>query len=175
MFNKEIVMRKWTHDVALLSLPVLLFVTAVSADEIVSTLDDQQEVAVTIYNEDLALVKDRRRVDLPAGASDLAFRDVSARIRPETALLRSLAGDGGLAVLEQNFDFDLLTPDKLLEKFVGRRVGVIKTHPTTGEETEEEAESSDVRQELERRLHGASPEAMRRALEALSKEGKGQD
>jgi len=64
---------------------------------------------------------------------------VSARIRPETALLRSLAGDESLTVLEQNFDFDLLTPEKLLEKYVGRQVGVIKTHPTTGEETEEQA------------------------------------
>ena len=107
--------------------------------ELRSTLEDQQSVAVTIYNEDLALVKDKRQVDLPVGTSDLAFRDVSARIRPETALLRSLAGEGGLAVLEQNFDFDLLTPEKLLEKYVGRQVGVIKTHPTTGEETEEQA------------------------------------
>jgi len=107
--------------------------------ELRSTLEDQQSVAVTIYNEDLALVKDKRRVDLPAGTSDLAFRDVSARIRPETALLRSLAADGSLEVVEQNFDYDLLTPTKLLEKYVGRQVGVIKTHPTTGEETEEQA------------------------------------
>ena len=107
--------------------------------ELRSTLEDQQSVAVTIYNEDLALVKDKRRVELPSGTSELAFRDVSARIRPETALLRSLAGDGSLTVLEQNFDFDLLTPEKLLEKYVGRQVGVIKTHPTTGEETEEQA------------------------------------
>lgn len=102
-----------------------------------STLDDQQGIAVTIYNDDLALVKDRRRVELPAGEIDLALRDVSAKIQPETALLRSLSG-GELGVVEQNFDFDLLTPASLLEKYVGKRVGVIKTHPTTGEETEEE-------------------------------------
>ena len=106
-------------------------------DELRSTSGDQQSVAVTIYNEDLALVKDRRRVALPQGESQLAFRDVSARIRPETALLQSLTEGGGIAVIEQNFDFDLLTPEKLLEKYVGREVGVIKTHPTTGEETEE--------------------------------------
>jgi len=106
-------------------------------DELRSTSGDQQSVAVTIYNEDLALVKDRRRIALPQGESQLAFRDVSARIRPETALLQSLTDGGGIAVIEQNFDFDLLTPEKLLEKYVGREVGVIKTHPTTGEETEE--------------------------------------
>jgi len=122
----------------------LVMVSPVMAERAVSgeprsTLEDQQSVAVTIYNQDLALVKDKRRIDLPTGTSALAFRDVSARIRPETALLRSLAGEGSLTVLEQNFDFDLLTPKKLLEKYVGRQVGVIKTHPTTGEETEEQA------------------------------------
>ncbi len=112
----------------------------VTPDEQRSTLADQSAIAVTIYNEDLALVKDRRRLELPAGRLDLAFRDVSARIQPETALLRGLTAGAGLRVIEQNFDFDLLTPAKLLEKYVGRPVGVIKVHPTTGEETEEAAE-----------------------------------
>jgi hypothetical protein len=112
---------------------------ATSAEERRSTLDDQTAVAVTIYNEDLALVKDRRRLELPVGGLDLAFRDVSARMQPETALLRGLTEGANLQVIEQNFDFDLLTPGKLLEKYVGRPVGVIKVHPTTGEETEEEA------------------------------------
>lgn len=112
---------------------------ATPLDELRSTLDDQQGVAVTIYNANLALVKDHRAVTLPAGGVDLAFRDVSAKIRPETALLRSLSDGAGPVVLEQNFDFDLLTPDTLLKKYVGKTVGVIKTHPTTGEETEEKA------------------------------------
>ncbi len=112
---------------------------ATTADERRSTLDDQTAVAVTIYNQDLALVKDRRRLELPVGGLDLAFRDVSARIQPETALLRGLTEGAKLQVIEQNFDFDLLTPGKLLEKYVDRPVGVIKVHPTTGEETEEEA------------------------------------
>ncbi len=112
---------------------------ATSAEERRSTLDDQTAVAVTIYNEDLALVKDRRRLELPVGGLDLAFRDVSARMQPETAQLRGLTEGANLRVVEQNFDFDLLTPGKLLEKYVGRPVGVIKVHPTTGEETEEEA------------------------------------
>ena len=123
-------------------LPALLWshaAMATTADERRSTLDDQTAVAVTIYNQDLALVKDRRRLELPVGVLDLAFRDVSARIQPETALLRGLTEGAKLQVIEQNFDFDLLTPGKLLEKYVGRPVGVIKVHPTTGEETEEEA------------------------------------
>ena len=105
-----------------------------------STLADQQEVAVTIYNENLALVKDQRKVQLKRGASNLAFRDVSARMRPETALLRSTNAPGSISVQEQNFDFDLLTPQKLLEKYVGRSVSIIRTNTATGQETTEQAQ-----------------------------------
>ena len=76
---------------------------------------------MTIYNANLALVKDQRRIKLKSGLNNLALRDVSAQIRPETALLRSLSNAGSISVLEQNFDFDLLTPQKLLEKYVGKR------------------------------------------------------
>ena len=104
-----------------------------------STLEDQKQVAVTIYNQDLALVKDVRDIRLEKGVNRLAFRDVSAKIKPETALLRSLSAPHSLSLIEQNFDFDLLTPQKLLEKYVGKRIGVVKTHPTTGVESVEEA------------------------------------
>ncbi|MBF4990873.1 DUF4139 domain-containing protein [Methylophilus sp. QUAN] len=105
----------------------------------VSPQSDQTSVAVTIYNEDLALVKDSRKLNLSNGLSALSFRDVSAQIKPETALLRSLQPNASLQVLEQNFDFDLLTPQKLLEKYVGQQVTIIRTNPTTGAETEEAA------------------------------------
>ncbi len=114
--------------------------TTVAKQERRSTLDDQQSVAITIYNEDLALVKDGRKVPLDDGANRVALRDVSARMRPETAQLRSLSHPGSFDLLEQNFDFDLLTPGKLLEKYVGRTVRVVKTHPTTGAETVETAQ-----------------------------------
>ncbi|MFZ6681889.1 DUF4139 domain-containing protein [Undibacterium sp. Tian12W] len=104
-----------------------------------STLADQKEVAVTIYNENLALIKDQRKLPLKRGASALAFRDVSAKMRAETALLRSLSSPGSLSVVEQNFNFDLLTPQKLLEKYVGRNVNIIRTNPATGAETTESA------------------------------------
>jgi hypothetical protein len=104
-----------------------------------STLTDQQSVAVTIYNQDLALVKDTRKVSIKAGLNALAMRDVSAQMRPETALLRSINAPGSLMLLEQNFDFDLLTPQKMLEKYVGKTVGIVKTNPATGAETTEQA------------------------------------
>jgi len=108
--------------------------------EYTTTLADQQGVSVTIYNQDLALVKDRRTISLPAGENVLAFREVSAQIKPETALLSG----GDLDVREQNFEFDLLTPQALLEKYVGQEVTVVRTHPTTGEETREKAKVLSV-------------------------------
>ncbi len=105
-----------------------------------ATLADQKQIAVTIYNQDLALVRDTRNIALDRGENTLAWRDVSARIRPETALLRSVSpSGGGFTLIEQNFDFDLLTPQKLLEKHVGQKLRVIKTNPATGLETTEEA------------------------------------
>jgi len=100
---------------------------ALSAQEIPTTLKDQQSLAVTIYNTNLALVKDQREVKLPKGLCQLAFQEVSAQIRPETAILRNLTSPKDFWIAEQNFDFDLLTPQKLLEKYVGEKVEVIKT------------------------------------------------
>jgi hypothetical protein len=133
-----------TRKKLLNTLIVALFVVAnpswaASRDEMISTASDQQSVAVTIYNDNLALVKDARRVKLGRGLNQLAWREVSAQMRPETALLRNLSNSEGFRLQEQNFDFDLLTPQKLLEKYVGREVGVIRSHPTTGVETRETA------------------------------------
>ena len=122
----------------ILAAAVLLVMThrvPATAAEYATTLADQQGVAVTIYNQDLALVKDRRTISLPAGEHVLAFREVSAQLKPETALLSG----GELTVLEQNFEFDLLTPRAMLEKYVGREVTVVRTHPTTGEESRDKA------------------------------------
>lgn len=112
--------------------------SARAVDELPSVAAEQTGLAVTIYNGDLALIKDTRRVRLGNGENRLAWRDVSARIQPETALLRSLDGKR-LSLLEQNFDFDLLTPQKMLEKSVGEVVRVIRTQPITGVEITEYA------------------------------------
>ena len=89
------------------------------------------DLALTIYTSDLALVQDRRQVVVPAGRSRLELRDVSAAIRPETA---ALTGEG-LTVHEQNFDFDLLTPAKMMEKAVGHQVQIVRVNPGDGKET----------------------------------------
>lgn len=88
----------------------------------------ESQLSLTIYNNDLALVQDQRRMDLAAGRTRLEFKDVSAGIRPETVSLEA----PGLAVLEQNFDYDLLTPHKLMEKAVGRQVRLVRYIPGSG-------------------------------------------
>ncbi len=121
------------------AIPINVAVSAPQSSEVISTLNDQQNVAVTIYNNNLALVKDQRKVKLNTGLSHFAIRDVSGQMRPETALLRSLSHVGSFTTLEQNFDFDLLTPEKLLQKYVGKTVTIIKTNPANGLETSETA------------------------------------
>jgi hypothetical protein len=79
------------------------------AKDVASTAADREAVAVTVYNDDLALVKERRKLELPAGLTRLSLREVAAQMRPETALLRAVSGPP-FALIEQNFDFDLLTP-----------------------------------------------------------------
>src|SRR5687768_8680781 len=95
----------------------------------------QGEVSVTIYNNGVGLVQDIRQLAIGSGRSTIAFPDVSAQIRPETL---SLAADG-TSIVEQNFDFDLLTPAKLMEKAIGQTITLVRTNPATGQETRERA------------------------------------
>lgn len=131
--------KKLTYIGCALAMIWMLPTWALPQDEAVSTAADQSSIAVTIYNDNLALVKDTRRVKLVHDVNQLAWREVSAQMRPETAQLRNLTQPAGFRLLEQNFNFDLLTPQKMLEKYVGREVMVLKTHPATGAETREAA------------------------------------
>jgi hypothetical protein len=95
----------------------------------------QGDVSVTIYNNNQALVQDARQLTVPAGRSRQEFPDVSAQIRPATVTLSG----AGLAIVEQNFDYDLLSPDTLMDKAVGQTITIIRTNPATGVETREQA------------------------------------
>jgi len=106
--------------------------------ETVSQAQDRQAVAVTIYNQSLALIREERQINLNAGRNLLALREVSAKIKPQTASLSSLSG-ARLTLREQNFDFDLLTPQKLLDKYVGKTVTVVRTRDKSDTETREQA------------------------------------
>ena len=95
---------------------------ATASPPLAITRESQRDLMVTIYNGNLGLVKDTREVRVPAGTSEVQFADVAAQIDPTSVHLKSLTDPAGLRILEQNYEYDLLSPQKLLEKYVGRKV-----------------------------------------------------
>ena len=95
----------------------------------------QGELAVTIYNGGQSLVQDIRQIAFPAGRTRQEFPDVSAQIRPQTVSFAA----ANTAIVEQNFDYDLLSPNALMQKAVGETVTLLRTNPATGAETRERA------------------------------------
>ena len=106
-----------------------------------TTLDDQAELAVTIYNSDLALVRDVRNLQIGRGTSDLHFMDIAATVNPATVHFRSLTEPSRVSVLEQNYEYDLLEPDKLLRKYVGREVTLIRARQDGNSTRDEEVKA----------------------------------
>jgi len=100
----------------------------------ISTQDDQTGVALTIYNVNLGLVKDSRKIKLFHGIGDLRFMDVAAQINPTSVQIKSLVNPVSLQVLEQNYEYDLLNPQKLLDKYVGKEVKLYTKNPYTERE-----------------------------------------
>src|ERR1700704_1268619 len=96
----------------------------------------ERTLSVTIYNDNLALVQDRRDIEVKDGRQRIEFQEVSALIRPETVSLSA----ADIGIVEQNFDFDLLTPAKLMEKAVGQEITIVRVNPATGAETREQAQ-----------------------------------
>jgi len=97
-----------------------------------ASAEDQVGLAVTVYNASLALIRDVREFVLPAGESELQFVDIAATVNPATVHFRSLTEPSRLSVLEQNYEFDLLEPDKLLRKYVGRDITMVRTRTENG-------------------------------------------
>ena len=91
-----------------------------------TTQDDQTDLSITVYNSDLALVRDVREIRLPSGIFPLKFMDIAASVNPATVHFRSLSDSSRLTVLEQNYEYDLLEPQKLLAKYVGREVTMVQ-------------------------------------------------
>ncbi len=113
-------------------------VTAAAQGAATSTLDDQTELAVTVYNSDIALVRDVRNISLARGTTDLHFMDIAATVNPATVHFRSLTEPARVSVVEQNYEYDLLDPDKLLRKYVGRDVTLVRVRQTGNGTREEE-------------------------------------
>lgn len=107
---------------------------SVAAATLTSTLADQSQVALTIYNSNIGLVKDVREVELGEGENELQFMDVASQIMPTTVHIQSLTGTQNLQVLEQNYEYDLVSPEKLMEKYVGKEVRLLDKNYYTGKE-----------------------------------------
>src|SRR5213596_38314 len=97
--------------------------------------DAQKDVMVTIYNGNLGLVKDVRETRLPTGLHETEFTDVAAQIDPTTVHPKPLTDPAGLRILEQNYEYDLLTSQKLMEKYVGKKVRLYQGDGTYHEAT----------------------------------------
>ena len=97
-----------------------------------TTEKDQVDLAVTVYNSNIALVRDVRQIHLPSGTFPLHFEDVAASINPATVHFRSLVDPSKLNVIEQNYEFDLLDPQKLLQKYVGKEVTLVRPEKDAG-------------------------------------------
>jgi hypothetical protein len=101
---------------------ILSAVTAAGQTVSKSTVDDQVAVQVTVYNSNLGLIKDMRKVALPLGKGELRFMDVASHIMPVTVHTKSLNQPDDFSVLEQNYEYDLMNADKLLDKYVGKKI-----------------------------------------------------
>ena len=118
--------------------PVPALASRDEAAGIAATLRDQVDLAVTVYNSNIALIRDVRQVALPSGTVDLSVLDVAASVNPATVHVRSLSDPTHLHVLEQNYQYDLLDPQRLLRKYVGRDVTLVRTRQEAGTTKQEE-------------------------------------
>jgi hypothetical protein len=112
-----------------------------SADQ-ATGLNDQTDLALTVYNSDIALVRDVRQLTLPSGDFRLKFMDIAATVNPATVHFRSLTEPEKLNVIEQNYEYDLLEPAKLLHKYVGKEVTLVRSYQENGTTKHEEIKAT---------------------------------
>src|SRR5690349_765540 len=107
-----------------------------------TTLSDQTDLAVTVYNSNIALIRDVRQLSLPGGTFRLKFMDIAATVNPATVHFRSLNEPERLGVIEQNYEYDLLEPAKLLHKYVGKEVTLVRSYQENGTTKREEIKAT---------------------------------
>jgi len=89
-----------------------------------SVFGQQRELAITIYNNDLAVVKDSRQIDLEKGVAELKYQEVAAAIDPTSVHFKSLTAPDKVAIIEQNYEYDLISSDKIAEKYLDQEITV---------------------------------------------------
>src|SRR5271169_4705427 len=115
--------------------------SASAADQSTS-LADQTDLGVTVYNSNIALVRDVRQLQLPIGTFRLKFMDIAATVNPATVHFRSLTEPAKVGVVEQNYEYDLLEPNKLLNKYVGKEVTLVRSYMENGTTKHEEIKAT---------------------------------
>ena len=113
-----------------------------SASDQATSLNDQTDLAITVYNSNIALVRDVRQLVLPTGSFRLKFMDIAATVNPATVHFRSLTEPDKLGVIEQNYEYDLLEPAKLLHKYVGKEVTLVRAYQENGTTKREEIKAT---------------------------------
>jgi len=113
----------------------------VAASDQATTLNDQTDLNVTVYNSNIALIRDVRQLTVPTGSFRLKFEDIAATVNPATVHFRSLTEPEKLNVIEQNYEYDLLEPAKLLHKYVGKEVTLVRSYMDNGTTKHEEVKA----------------------------------
>src|SRR5262252_3225136 len=103
-----------------------------------TSLTDQTDLSVTVYNSNIALIRDVRNLALPSGTFRLKLMDIAATVNPATVHFRSLNEPDKLGILEQNYEYDLLEPAKLLHKYVGKEVTLVRSYMSNNTTQREE-------------------------------------
>ncbi|MEW6456626.1 MAG: DUF4139 domain-containing protein [Acidobacteriota bacterium] len=117
----------------------LFFNSFILAQELSTSSEDQISISLTVYNLNIGLIKEIRQLKLPKGEFDLKFEDVPYQINPVTVHIKSITSPNAIFVLEQNYEYDLMSPSKLLDKYIGKELFLIHTDPKTKEEIREKA------------------------------------
>ncbi|MFH1415553.1 MAG: DUF4139 domain-containing protein [Elusimicrobiota bacterium] len=115
---------KLAHILAYMTLQAIVCIPLYSAGS-KTDASDQKSLEITVYNNNLALVKDVRNIRITSGILDLKFMDVASSIRPETVHIKSIDHGDKLAILEQNYEYDLMNTSKLLDKYIGKKIKLI--------------------------------------------------
>src|SRR5580692_4357068 len=113
-----------------------------AASDQATTLNDQTDLNVTVYNSNIALIRDVRQLTVPTGTFRLKFEDIAATVNPATVHFRSLTEPDKVGVLEQNYEYDLLEPAKLLNKYVGKEVTLVRSYMDNGTTKHEEIKAT---------------------------------
>src|SRR5205809_2963730 len=107
-----------------------------------TSLNDQTDLNLTVYNSNIALIRDVRNLALPSGTFRLKFMDIAATVNPATVHFRSLNDPEKLGVIEQNYEYDLLEPAKLLHKYVGKEVTLVRSYQENNSTKREEIKAT---------------------------------